>query len=113
LSFGRRKPRKGLLSGKRPKNKSKVLIEAHWVTVPFEHLLGIRELSADQIVHLLDTAETFRDISKREIKKVPACAAGPSSIFSLNHRRTRTSFEIAAKRYRQTQSTSGLNVKRF
>src|SRR5437868_1723465 len=36
------------------------------------HLLGIRELDAGEITHLLDTAETFRDVSKREIKKVPA-----------------------------------------
>ena len=37
-----------------------------------KHLLGIRELEAGEITHLLDTAETFRDISRREIKKVPA-----------------------------------------
>jgi len=37
-----------------------------------KHLLGIRELEAGEITHLLDTAETFRDVSRREIKKVPA-----------------------------------------
>ncbi len=37
-----------------------------------KHLLGIRELSAAEIVHVLDTAESFREISEREIKKVPA-----------------------------------------
>jgi len=64
-----------------------------------KHLLGIRELSADQIVHLLDTAETFRDISKREIKKVPALRGRTViNLFFEASTRTRTSFEIAAKR---------------
>src|SRR3954468_9294420 len=64
-----------------------------------KHLLGIRELSADQIVHLLDTAETFRDISKREIKKVPALRGRTIiNLFFEPSTRTRTSFEIAAKR---------------
>src|SRR5438874_10454579 len=64
-----------------------------------KHLLGIRELSADQIVHLLDTAETFRDISKREIKKVPALRGRTViNLFFEASTRPRTSFEIAAKR---------------
>ncbi len=64
-----------------------------------KHLLGIRELSSDQIVHLLDTAETFRDISKREIKKVPALRGRTViNLFFESSTRTRTSFEIAAKR---------------
>src|SRR5438552_976835 len=64
-----------------------------------KHLLGIRELSADQITHLLDTAETFRDISKREIKKVPALRGRTViNLFFEPSTRTRTSFEIAAKR---------------
>src|SRR5215472_4697175 len=68
-------------------------------TFGLKHLLGIRELSADQIVHLLDTAETFRDISKREIKKVPALRGRTViNLFFEPSTRTRTSFEIAAKR---------------
>ena len=64
-----------------------------------KHLLGIRELSADQIVHLLDTAETFRDVSRREIKKVPALRGRTIiNLFFEPSTRTRTSFEIAAKR---------------
>src|ERR671937_2074729 len=64
-----------------------------------KHLLGIRELSADQITHLLDTAESFRDISKREIKKVPALRGRTViNLFFEASTRTRTSFEIAAKR---------------
>ena len=68
-------------------------------TFRLKHLLGIRELSADQIVHLLDTADTFRDISKREIKKVPALRGRTViNLFFEPSTRTRTSFEIAAKR---------------
>lgn len=64
-----------------------------------QHLLGIRELSHGEITHLLDTAETFRDISKREIKKVPALRGRTViNLFFEPSTRTRTSFEIAAKR---------------
>lgn len=64
-----------------------------------KHLLGIRELSVDQITYLLDTAETFRDVSKREIKKVPALRGRTViNLFFEASTRTRTSFEIAAKR---------------
>ncbi len=63
------------------------------------HLLGIRELSAGEINHLLDTAQTFRDVSKREIKKVPALRGRTViNLFFEPSTRTRTSFEIAAKR---------------
>ena len=64
-----------------------------------KHLLTIRELSADQITHLLDTADSFRDISKREIKKVPALRGRTViNLFFEASTRTRTSFEIAGKR---------------
>src|SRR4030095_9002742 len=63
------------------------------------HLLGIRELSAGEITHLLDTAETFRDISRRELKKVPPLRwRTVINLFFEHSTRTRTSFEIAAKR---------------
>jgi aspartate carbamoyltransferase catalytic subunit len=63
------------------------------------HLLGIRELGAGEINYLLDTAETFRDVSKREIKKVPALRGRTViNLFFEPSTRTRTSFEIAAKR---------------
>jgi len=69
------------------------------MTFNLKHLLGIRELSVDQITHLLDTAETFRDVSKREIKKVPALRGRTViNLFFEPSTRTRTSFEIAAKR---------------
>src|ERR671938_1602217 len=64
-----------------------------------KHLLGIRELSADEITHILDTAESFRDISRREIKKVPTLRGRTViNLFFEPSTRTRTSFEIAAKR---------------
>ena len=62
-------------------------------------LLGIRELSAGEINHILDMAASFRDISKREIKKVPALRGRTViNLFFEPSTRTRTSFEIAAKR---------------
>lgn len=64
-----------------------------------KHLLGIRELEAGEITHLLDTAETFRDVSRRDIKKVPALRGRTViNLFFEPSTRTRTSFEIAAKR---------------
>jgi aspartate carbamoyltransferase catalytic subunit len=64
-----------------------------------KHLLGIRGLSGQEITHLLDTAETFRDVSRREIKKVPALRGRTViNLFFEASTRTRTSFEIAAKR---------------
>ena len=37
-----------------------------------KHLLGLEELSADEIVFILDTAKGFAEVSTRSIKKVPA-----------------------------------------
>jgi aspartate carbamoyltransferase catalytic subunit len=62
-------------------------------------LLGIRNLSADDIVGILDTAENFREISNREIKKVPTLRGKTViNLFFESSTRTRTSFELAAKR---------------
>src|SRR5918998_1954796 len=67
--------------------------------VSLKHLLGIRELSAREITHVLDTAESFRDISQREIKKVPILRGRTViNLFFEASTRTRTSFEIAGKR---------------
>ncbi len=69
------------------------------MTFTRKHLLGIRELEPGEIAHLLDTAETFREISKRDIKKVPALRGRTViNLFFEPSTRTRTSFEIAAKR---------------
>lgn len=64
-----------------------------------KHLLGIGDLSAAEITHLLDTAETFRDIATRSVKKVPTLRGRTViNLFFEPSTRTRTSFEIAAKR---------------
>jgi aspartate carbamoyltransferase catalytic subunit len=63
------------------------------------HLLGIRGLPAEEITHFLDTAETFREVSEREIKKVPTLRGRTViNLFFEPSTRTRTSFEIAGKR---------------
>ena len=62
-------------------------------------LLGIRNLSAEEIVGILNTAENFREINQREIKKVPTLRGKTViNLFFENSTRTRTSFELAAKR---------------
>ncbi|HKP68135.1 MAG TPA: aspartate carbamoyltransferase catalytic subunit [Pyrinomonadaceae bacterium] len=61
--------------------------------------MGIRNLSADDIIGILDTAENFREINTREIKKVPTLRGKTViNLFFENSTRTRTSFELAAKR---------------
>jgi aspartate carbamoyltransferase catalytic subunit len=61
--------------------------------------LGIRDLSAADITGILDTAENFREINAREIKKVPTLRGKTViNLFFENSTRTRTSFELAAKR---------------
>lgn len=63
------------------------------------HLLGLEGLSKDELVFLLDTAESFREISEREVKKVPTLRGKTViNLFYESSTRTRTSFEIAAKR---------------
>ncbi|MDD5240937.1 MAG: aspartate carbamoyltransferase catalytic subunit [Sulfuricella sp.] len=64
-----------------------------------QHLLTIEGLPATTLRHILDTAETFLDVAEREVKKVPLLQG--KAIFNLFFEpstRTRTTFEIAAKR---------------
>lgn len=62
-------------------------------------LLGIADLSVEEINLILDTAVTFRDINNRQIKKVPTLRGKTViNLFFEASTRTRTSFEIAAKR---------------
>ncbi|OEU64462.1 MAG: aspartate carbamoyltransferase [Desulfuromonadales bacterium C00003094] len=64
-----------------------------------KHILGIEQLSADDITLILDTAESFKEISTRDIKKVPTLRGKTIiNIFFEASTRTRTSFEIAGKR---------------
>ena len=62
-------------------------------------LLGLDELSAEEIVHVLDTAETFKEVSTRSIKKVPTLRGKVAALlFFEDSTRTRMSFELAASR---------------
>jgi aspartate carbamoyltransferase catalytic subunit len=62
-------------------------------------LLGMIDLSKEEILHLLDTAENFREINHRDVKKVPTLKGKTVvNLFFENSTRTRTSFEIAGKR---------------
>lgn len=71
------------------------------------HLLGIADLSADEIGLILDTAEAMKEIGQRPIKKVPALVGRTVvNLFFEPSTRTRTSFEIAEKRL----SADTLNV---
>jgi aspartate carbamoyltransferase catalytic subunit len=66
---------------------------------PHRHLLGIADLSAEDITQILDLAETLRGINERHIKKVPTLRGRTViNLFLENSTRTRTSFEIAGKR---------------
>ena len=63
------------------------------------HLLSIEGLPASIVNHILDTAGTFLSVNDRDVKKVPLLRG--KSVFNLffeNSTRTRTTFEIAAKR---------------
>lgn len=62
-------------------------------------LLGIKQLEPEEINLILETAETFKEISTRSIKKVPTLRGRTVvHLFYEPSTRTRTSFEIAAKR---------------
>ena len=63
------------------------------------HLLSIEGLPRDIVTHILDTAANFTSVNDREVKKVPLLRG--KSVFNLffeNSTRTRTTFDIAAKR---------------
>jgi aspartate carbamoyltransferase catalytic subunit len=64
-----------------------------------KHLLGIKELNAEDISLILKTAENFKQVLQRPIKKVPSLRdTTVANIFFENSTRTRLSFELAEKR---------------
>lgn len=64
-----------------------------------KHLLGLRELSAQEINFILDTAEGFEQISTRSVKKAPALRGKVVvNLFFEDSTRTRNSFKLAANR---------------
>jgi aspartate carbamoyltransferase catalytic subunit len=77
-------------------------------------LVGLADLSASEITHILDTAAAFKDVGTREIKKVPALRGKTLVNFFVEpSTRTRVSFELAAYRLsadiiNMTASTSSL-----
>src|SRR3954470_10026684 len=63
------------------------------------HLLGIEPLTPEEIELILDTAEGFKEVSERPVKKVPALRGQlVINLFMEASTRTRVSFEIAEKR---------------
>jgi aspartate carbamoyltransferase catalytic subunit len=63
------------------------------------HFLSIEGLSREHLIRILDTAESFINISDRSVKKVPALRGkAVANLFFENSTRTRTTFELAAKR---------------
>jgi len=81
-----------------------------------KHLLSINDVSAEDVVRVLDTAESFREVGTRIIKKVPALRGRTVvNLFYENSTRTRISFELAAKRLSADVinfSTSGSSVSK-
>jgi aspartate carbamoyltransferase catalytic subunit len=64
-----------------------------------KHLLGLEELSAGEIRLILDTADSFKEVSNRSVKKVPALRGRVVvNAFFEDSTRTRTSFSLAAQR---------------
>jgi aspartate carbamoyltransferase catalytic subunit len=69
------------------------------VSFQHKHLLGIETLSKEDILTILDTAESFLEISTREVKKVPTLRGKTIiNLFFEPSTRTKSSFELAAKR---------------
>lgn len=69
------------------------------VTFKHKHCLGIQDLSPTEITTVLQTAESFIEISTREVKKVPTLRGKTIiNLFFEPSTRTRSSFELAAKR---------------
>ena len=79
-------------------------------------LLGVAELSTEEIIHVLDTAESFVEVAARPIKKVPTLRGKTViNLFFEASTRTRSSFEIAEKRLSADNinfSTSGSSLSK-
>ena len=74
---------------------------------PHRHLLGIADLDKDDIVQILDLGATFLEVGERAVKKVDSLRGRTViNLFFESSTRTRTSFEIAAKR----MSADAINI---
>tara|TARA_B100000886_G_scaffold290692_1_gene216060 strand:- start:246 stop:1175 length:930 start_codon:yes stop_codon:yes gene_type:complete len=68
-------------------------------TLSVDHLLGIKDLTADDIQLIFETADHFKEVINRPIKKVPSLRdITIANLFFENSTRTKLSFEIAQKR---------------
>jgi len=69
------------------------------MSTPRRHLLGLEDYTREELEDFLETAAAFKEISERNIKRVPALRGKTVvSFFCEESTRTRVSFEIAAKR---------------
>ena len=69
------------------------------VTLSQQNIITTKDLDANDIQLILDTADSFKEISTRAIKKVPTLRGRTIiNLFFEPSTRTRTSFEIAGKR---------------
>jgi aspartate carbamoyltransferase catalytic subunit len=76
--------------------QSSSTVEPRWTR---RHLLSLEELSPDEIRFVLDTADSFKEVSTRSVKKVPALRGRVIvNAFFEDSTRTRTSFSLAAQR---------------
>ncbi|MGE5832872.1 MAG: aspartate carbamoyltransferase catalytic subunit, partial [Acidobacteriota bacterium] len=74
-------------------------VPANTASLRGRHLLGIADLTSEEIVLVLDTAEAMKEIASRPIKKVPTLRGRTVvNLFFEPSTRTRTSFEVAEKR---------------
>lgn len=69
------------------------------MSLSVKHLLGIKELQTEDIHTIFRTADNFKQVLQRQIKKVPALRdTTVANVFFENSTRTRISFELAQKR---------------
>ncbi|MBU1084531.1 MAG: aspartate carbamoyltransferase catalytic subunit [Candidatus Omnitrophota bacterium] len=79
-----------------------------------KHLLGIEELTEEEITLILDQAANFREVLSRAIPKVPALRGKTIvNLFCEASTRTRASFELAAKRLSADTLTVNVNTSSF
>ena len=81
-----------------------------------KHLLGIKDITAEDIHLILSTAENFKEVINRPIKKVPSLRdITIANLFFENSTRTKLSFELAEKRLSADVinfSSSGSSIKK-
>ncbi|WP_375561643.1 aspartate carbamoyltransferase catalytic subunit [Bernardetia sp. OM2101] len=69
------------------------------MSLSVNHLLGIKDLTKADILHIFEMAEQFKEVINRPIKKVPSLRdITIANVFFENSTRTRISFELAQKR---------------